>query len=80
MTTKKRFDAFNPPVIVLKNGRYAYRVQCPWLGKNDKVLHAFKFCSAEAYNMYMETNPDEKVLTCGEDASDEPRDKTEASI
>lgn len=80
MTTKKRFDVAKPPVIVLKNGRYAYRAQCPWLGKNDKVLHAFKFCSADAYKMYQEENPDEKVLTGGEDATDESGDKAEAAV
>lgn len=49
MTTKKSFEVEDPPVIVLKNGRYAYKVECPWRGKNDKVLHAFKFCSHQAY-------------------------------
>ncbi len=52
MTTKKRFDVEDPPVIVLKNGRYAYRAKCPWSGKNDKELFAFKFCSALAYQRY----------------------------
>ncbi len=52
MTTKQKFEVENPPVVVLSNGRYAYRVKCPWEGKNGKELHAFKFCSAEAYARY----------------------------
>ena len=54
MTTKNKFQVVDPPVIMLANGRYAYRVQCPWKGKNDKDLYAFKFCSAEAYKLYQE--------------------------
>ena len=49
MTTKKKFDVEDPPVLVLKNNRYAYRVECPWTGKNGKQLFAFKFCSTDAY-------------------------------
>ena len=57
MTYKKDFDvpAEEARVHVLKNGRYAYRVQCPWKGKvsaehpDGKELWAFKFCSAKAY-------------------------------
>ena len=45
----------NPPVTVLANGRYAYRVKCPWPGKNGKELYAFKFCSSEAYKNYQES-------------------------
>ena len=52
MTTKKSFDVEDPPVIQLKNGRYAYRVPCPWEGKNGKKLTAFKFCSAAAYQAW----------------------------
>ena len=70
MTTKKRFDVCDPPVIVLKNGRYAYRVKCPWLGKNDKELFAFKFCSADAYKRFCEMNPD--VPTGDQGDADEP--------
>ena len=53
MTTKQKFEVEDPPVTVLANGRYAYRVKCPWEGKNGKELFAFKFCSATAYNDYM---------------------------
>jgi len=52
MTTKKKFDVDDPEVVVLKNNRYAYRVKCPWQGKNDRDLYAFKFCSAQAYEDY----------------------------
>ncbi len=52
MTTKQKFDVVNPPVVVLANGRYAYRVKCPWEGKNGRELYAFKFCSAAAYQAY----------------------------
>lgn len=52
MTTKKKFDAVNPMVVVLANGRYAYREVCPWKGKNDKELVAFKFCGVEAFRRY----------------------------
>jgi len=49
LTTKKTFDVENPPVIQLANGRYAYRVPCPWEGKNGKQLHAFKFAPKTAW-------------------------------
>jgi hypothetical protein len=49
MTNKQKFEVANPEVIVLRNGRYAYRCECPWKGKNDKTLYAFKFCSVKAY-------------------------------
>ena len=52
MTTKQKFEVEDPPVVVLSNGRYAYKVVCPWKGKNDRVLHAYKFCSTEAYQQY----------------------------
>lgn len=66
MTTKQKFNVDNPTVVMLKNGRYAYRVKCPWEGKNGKELHAFKFCSADAYTRYNETlkhkeEPEEQV-------------------
>lgn len=53
MTTKQKFDVEDPPVIVLRNGRYAHRVKCPWEGKNGKVLYAWKFCSAETYRDFI---------------------------
>ena len=56
MTTKKKFDVEAPEVVVLRNGRYAFRAECPWEGKNGKKLVAFKFCSAEAYRSQCERN------------------------
>lgn len=52
MTTKQKFEVSNPPVIVLANGRYAYRVQCPWTGKTGQPLFAFKFCSKDAFDRF----------------------------
>ena len=52
MSTKKKFEVENPTVVVLANGRFAYREKCPWQGKNGKELFAFKFCSSEAYENY----------------------------
>ena len=52
LTTKQKFEVVNPEVVVLNNGRYAYREKCPWLGKNGKVLYAFKFCSQKAHKEY----------------------------
>jgi len=65
-TYKKSFEVTDPPVVRLKNGRYAYRVECPWEGKNGKTLYAFKFCSAAAYE---KQNPPE-----AKDAEDSPDD------
>lgn len=53
MTTKQKFEVENPSVIILKNGRYAFRAQCPWQGKNGKELFAFKFCSAKEHEAYL---------------------------
>lgn len=58
MTTKNKFDVENPTVVVLSNGRYAYKEKCPWTGKNDKELFAFKFCSATAYEEYLQRTGD----------------------
>ena len=60
MTTKQKFEVENPPVVVLSNGRYAFRVKCPWEGKAGKELFAFKFCSAEAYKRYQESQKGEE--------------------
>jgi len=60
MTTKMKFEtSFDEglQVVVLKNGRYAYRAKCPWQGKSGKDLHAFKFCGKnqlEMYNAFLE--------------------------
>ncbi len=60
MTTKTKFEVEDPPVIVLRNGRYAFKAPCPWEGKNGKQLHAFKFCSAEAHRNYEATQGKEE--------------------
>ena len=52
MTTKQKFEVEDPTVVVLGNGRYAYKEVCPWEGKNGKVLHSWKFCSKQAYVDY----------------------------
>lgn len=54
MTTKQKFEVEEPNVIVLANGRYAYKVPCPWEGKDGKQLTAFKFCSKAAYEAQCE--------------------------
>ena len=59
MTTKQKFEVEDPPVVVLRNGRYAYKAKCPWTGKNERELYAFKFCSATAYNEYVERHKEE---------------------
>ena len=63
MTTKQKFETDDPTVVVLANGRYAYRVKCPWEGKNGKELFAYKFCSAKAYSDYKlrSEEPDEQT-------------------
>ena len=54
LTTKKKFTAVNPEVVVLSNGRHAYRAQCPWKGKNERVLYAYKFTNAAAHGRCLE--------------------------
>ena len=54
MTTKQKFTVEDPTVITLQNGRYAYRCECPWKGKDGRTLHAFKFASTQAYQDYCE--------------------------
>jgi len=53
MSMKKNFDVVDPPVTVLANGRYAYRVMCPWKRKDGADLYAFKFCSTAAHQEYL---------------------------
>ena len=55
MTTKQKFDVERPEVVVLNNGRYAYKADCPWKHpKTGMHLKAFKFCSTAAYKEYHE--------------------------
>jgi len=56
MTTKQKFEVQDPPVVVLKNKRYAYRVECPWKSKTGRDLVAYKFCSAAAYERALARN------------------------
>ena len=53
MTTKQKFEVDDPEVVQLRNGRFAYRVECPWKGKNERLLTAYKFCSARDFEQYM---------------------------
>lgn len=55
MTTKKKFDVDNPEVVILKNGRFAYRAMCPTKGKEGKDLFAYKFCSSEDHKRYTDS-------------------------
>ena len=55
LTKKQKFEVENPEVLVLKNGRHAYRAMCPWKGKQSKDLFAWKFCNKEAYERYLES-------------------------
>ena len=61
MTKKQKFEVEDPEIKVLKNGRYAYRAECPWQGKNGKQLYAFKFASKAAYES--KYNPPEQADT-----------------
>ena len=72
MTTKQKFDVTDPSVVRLANNRYAYRVKCPWEGKNGKELYAWKFCSLDAYNRY------NKASEPAEEAPEEPTEQEEA--
>jgi len=53
MTTKQKFEVEDPEVVVLANGRFAYRAECPWLGKAEKTLTAYKFCSRADHEAYV---------------------------
>lgn len=71
MTTKKKFDVEDPTVVQLRNGRYAYKVECPWKGTGDKTLTAFKFASAAAWERQQAKNTSEGE---GSDTVDENED------
>jgi hypothetical protein len=66
MTTKKKFEIESPEVVVLRNGRFAFKADCPWNGKGGKPLVAYKFCSAQDWKEYC--GPSEKVV---EEANEE---------
>ena len=71
MTTKKKFDVEDPEVVVLNNGRYAYKVECPWKGKNDRKLTAFKFCSTAAHQEYEKRKKPAEQTEAPEEAPEE---------
>ena len=54
LTTKNKFRATNPDVVVLSNGRFAYKAPCPWLRGDGKQLTAFKFCIHQAHQRHSE--------------------------
>ena len=64
MTTKQKFEVEDPEVVVLSNGRYAFRAMCPWKGKRDQDLYAWKFCGQQAYERWVtggQTEPPEPM-------------------
>jgi hypothetical protein len=72
MTTKKKFDVDDPPVVLLSNNRYAYRVECPWTGRHGKKLFAFKFCSQKEYERFTESEQPQTEVE-----SEQPQTDTE---
>ena len=58
LTTKKTFEVEHPEVIVLKNGRYAYKTECPWKHASGKTLYAFKFASKKAHEAFRSKSGD----------------------
>ena len=69
MTKKEKFDVVDPDVVVLKNGRFAFKARCPWEGKDNQTLHAFKFCGRADHEAYLERSTDPEVEE--EDAASE---------
>jgi len=61
MTKKEKFDVVDPEVVVLKNGRFAYKSRCPWEGKDNQTLHAFKFCERTDHEAYVARTADPDV-------------------
>jgi hypothetical protein len=56
MTKKEKFEVEDPEVVVLSNGRFAFKAECPWLGKRNQTLTAYKFCSRSDYESYLKKN------------------------
>ena len=71
LTTKKTFEVESPEVIVLKNGRYAFRAQCPWKHESGKLLYAFKFASKKAHEDFVSKTSGESEHESGESERDE---------
>jgi len=61
MTKKEKFDVVDPEVVVLKNGRFAYKSRCPWEGKDHQTLHAFKFCGRADHEAYIARTADPAI-------------------
>ena len=80
MTTKQKFDLPKEevPVVVLGNGRYAYRVMCPWKGKNDKDLYAFKFCSTKDYEEWTRSQEQTERPDSPTERPDSPTERPES--
>ena len=74
MTTKQKFDVDLPEVVVLRNGRYAYRAECPWEGKSGKKLVSYKFCCASEYEEHMKRGHEED--SSEKDSSEEDDQET----
>ena len=66
MTTQQKFEVDGPDVVILANGRYAFKCKCPWEGKNGKDLYAFKFCSASDYMAFIAREKEEDVAEGGD--------------
>lgn len=76
MTKKEKFDVEDPEVVVLSNGRYAFKAECPWLGKRNQTLTAYKFCSRSEYEAYQA-----RADQTSEDLStDAPDDKVRQTV
>jgi hypothetical protein len=73
MTTKQKFEVEDPEVVVLANGRFAYRAECPWTGKGEKTLTAYKFCSRADHEAYTQKQKSESEHSDpGEEEAAEP--------
>ena len=79
MTTKKKFEVNDPDVVVLKNGRFAYRAECPWEGKNGRSLVAMKFCSTVDHERFVESRDGQKASRLDKtDAAESEHDAAES--
>ena len=46
--------------------RFAYKARCPWEGKENQTLYAYKFCSSDAHDEY------EKRVKAAEEETGDP--------
>ena len=77
MTTKKKFDVEAPEVVVLNIGRFAYRAECPWEGKQGKKLVSFKFCSSENHREYVQSQESKQSVESEESSESEHKGSPE---